>query len=130
MILFCLVTFVIFPFSQNTSFQSFKSISKTIFILIFGYTHRKLVICRTQCPSGPLTVLQLRVCGLEHCHITNGHAGDRVLDVLFSCLFAIFSEPHSYRNYQTHPYLWNNSLHQWPRISEKKKKKKKKKKCV
>ena len=36
------------------------------------------------------SVLQLRICGLEHCYVTNGHAGDRFLDVLFSFLFAFF----------------------------------------
>ena len=32
-------------------------------------------------------LLQLRICGLEHCRVTNGHAGDRFLDVLFSFFF-------------------------------------------
>ena len=41
---------------------------------------------------------------LEHCHVTNGHARP-----VFGRTFLIFvrklSEPHSYRNYQTHRYL-------------------------
>ena len=49
------------------------------------------------------TVLQLRICGLEH--VINGHAGDRFFDVLFSFFSHFFSEPHSYRSYQTQSYL-------------------------
>ena len=65
-----------------------------------------------------LTFLDLWICGLEHCHVTNGHAGDRCLDVLFEFLFAIFSLLHFYTSYQTHPTFWNSNLYEWHRISE------------
>ena len=68
--------------------------------------------CRDGGVATSKSVLKVRICGLEHCPVTNGHAGDRFLDVLFSFLFAIFSEPHSYRSYQTHPYFWNSNLYE------------------
>ena len=34
------------------------------------------------------TVLQLRICGLKHCHVINGLVGDPFSDLLFSFLFA------------------------------------------
>ena len=47
------------------------------------------------------TVLQLRICGLKHCHVTYGHARDQFFDVHLS----FFLEPHSNSSYQTHSYL-------------------------
>ena len=49
---------------------------------------------------------------LEHGHVTNECAGDRVLDVFFFLFFfflffffAMFLSPHYYRSYQKRPYL-------------------------
>ena len=56
------------------------------------------------------TRLESRVCRLELCHVTNKHAWDRFLDVLFRFLFAMFLEPHSYRSYQTHSLLYGTAI--------------------
>ena len=51
----------------------------------------------THCPfQTSKTLLQLKICGLEHCRVRKGHAAERFSDVFFSFLFAMFSEPQAH----------------------------------
>ena len=47
------------------------------------------------------TMLQLRICGLEHCHVTNGHAGDQFLNIRFYFCSQFFQNHILKRSYQT-----------------------------
>ena len=70
-----------------------------------------------------ITVPQLRICGLEHCHVTNGHVGERgagYLDIHFFFHFCshFVSEPRFIEAVVHSPIFWNSNLHGWPRVSE------------
>ena len=88
-------------------FSAYISYQIVVFLFNFGKKKKNRTVPGFGCTEGATihftkSILELRICGLEQCHVSNGHAGDQFLDILLSFLFAFFSEPHSYRCYPTH----------------------------